>query len=374
MARFGACVGVPVWQRMGLGVLADYVPAGLVDEVLADTGRVQRRVRRLPARVVVWFVLALTLFGGQGYRSVWRELAHSEDEAAPAPSASGLSQARRRLGVAPLAGLFARLRGPQAEPGAPGAFLCGLRLVSWDATTLDVPDSPANNEAFIGSVNARGRGAFPKVRLLALIESVQGVDLTSRFDHTGCDKSDAGPVPAGVDGRSLLKTGGGCRLLDLARLDVSGAAGLRGEQPDHAVVGERPEHVDERVDQVAVAVAPPQQHDVDDLLGLLVDQFPTTVDKDVAEILVDVVVIAHLHNDHARLDPEPVRQAAYVCLTRGRVHRSIPPWQVFGCDLGNQQQYPLTMAPQVQLGTKPARGILAWAALTSRIWMGRRWP
>jgi hypothetical protein len=66
---------MPVWQRMGLGVLADYIPAGPVDEVLADTGRVQQRVRWLPARVVVWFILALTLFGGQGYRGVWRELA-----------------------------------------------------------------------------------------------------------------------------------------------------------------------------------------------------------------------------------------------------------------------------------------------------------
>jgi hypothetical protein len=170
--RLGAGVGMPVWQRMGLGVLADYIPAGLVDQVLADTGRVQQRVRRLPARAVVWFILALTLFGGQGYRSVWRELAHSSSggEEPVTPSTSGLSQARRRLGVAPLAELFARLRGPRALPGAPGAFLVGLRLVSWDATTLDVPDSPANSDAFIGSVNARGRGAFPKVRLLQLIE------------------------------------------------------------------------------------------------------------------------------------------------------------------------------------------------------------
>ena len=168
--RRGASTGTPVWQRMGLGVLADYVPAALVDQVLADTGRVQLRVRRLPARAVVWFILALTLFHGQGYRSVWRQLAHSNAEGGPAPSASGLSQARRRLGVAPLAALFARLRGPQAQPGAPGAFLAGLRLVSWDATTVDVPDSPANAEAFIASRNKRGRGAFPKVRLLTLIE------------------------------------------------------------------------------------------------------------------------------------------------------------------------------------------------------------
>jgi hypothetical protein len=92
----------------------------------------QRRVRRLPSRVVVWFVLALTLFHGQGYRSVWRELAHSDGGEASTPSSPGLSQARRRLGVAPLEQLFARLRGPRAVTGAAGAFLAGLRLVSWE--------------------------------------------------------------------------------------------------------------------------------------------------------------------------------------------------------------------------------------------------
>lgn len=162
--------GVAVWQRVGLGVLAEYVPAELVDQVLADTGRVQRRLRRLPARAVVWFVLALTLFHGQGYRSVWRELAHSGADDTSTPSTPGLSQARRRVGPAPLAALFARLRGARAAPGAAGAFVGGLRLVSWDATMLDVPDSPANQAAFIASRNTRGRGAYPKVRLLQLIE------------------------------------------------------------------------------------------------------------------------------------------------------------------------------------------------------------
>jgi hypothetical protein len=155
---------------MGLGVLAQHVPAALVDQVLADTGRVQQRVRRLPARAVVWFVLALTLFHGQGYRSVWRELTHSGAEDTVTPSSPGLSQARRRVGVAPLAALFARVRGAQAVAGAAGAFLAGLRLVSWDATMLDVPDSPANRQGFIASGNTRGRGAFPQVRLLQLIE------------------------------------------------------------------------------------------------------------------------------------------------------------------------------------------------------------
>ena len=132
-----------MWQRVGLGALADYIPASLVDQVLADTGRVQQRVRLLPARAVVWFILALTLFHGQGYRSVWRELAHDGgDEGAVTPSASGLSQARRRLGVAPLAALFARLRGAHAQPDAVGASAAGSPVTngasareSWRLTT-----------------------------------------------------------------------------------------------------------------------------------------------------------------------------------------------------------------------------------------------
>ena len=56
-----------------------------------------------------------------------------------------------------------------------------------------------------------------------------------------------------------------------------------------------------------------------------VDQVPTPVDQGVAEILVHVVVVAHLHNDHARFDAEPVRQALHLGLARGRVHCPLPP-------------------------------------------------
>ena len=46
---------------------------------------------------------------------------------------------------------------------------------------------------------------------------------------------------------------------------------LRGEQPDHPRVGERVQRVDQRIHQVAVVVPPPQQHDVDDVVRVLVD-------------------------------------------------------------------------------------------------------
>lgn len=163
--------GLPVWQRLGLGVLTGHVPTGLIDEVLVATGRVQQRIRRLPARVTVLFILGLALFSGVGYRGVWRELLHSGGVAAgPVPSSNALSQARRRVGVAPLRELFIRLRGPRALDAAPGAFVAGLRLVAWDGTQLDVPASAANDAVFVPGRGRKGVAAFGKVRLLTLIE------------------------------------------------------------------------------------------------------------------------------------------------------------------------------------------------------------
>ncbi|MCG0284838.1 transposase domain-containing protein [Streptomyces sp. PSAA01] len=59
----------------------------------------QRRVRLLPARVVVYFVLALGLFGECGYRRVWTAMTAAWPRGRVAdPSAAALRQARRRWG------------------------------------------------------------------------------------------------------------------------------------------------------------------------------------------------------------------------------------------------------------------------------------
>jgi Insertion element 4 transposase N-terminal len=61
-------------DRIGLGVLTRLVHRDLVDEVLAETDRTERRRRLLPARVVVYFVLAMTLFFDDAYEEVMRKL------------------------------------------------------------------------------------------------------------------------------------------------------------------------------------------------------------------------------------------------------------------------------------------------------------
>ena len=63
MARTAARLpsGARISDHVTLGVLTSTVPAVLIDTVLADTGRQSRRQRQLPARLVVYYVMALAL-------------------------------------------------------------------------------------------------------------------------------------------------------------------------------------------------------------------------------------------------------------------------------------------------------------------------
>jgi hypothetical protein len=102
---------VGLTDRIGIGVLTRLVSRDLVDEVLAETGRREQRRRLLPARVVVYYVLALCLFFGDAYEEVMRKLVgglqflRGWDRDWVVPSSSALCQARQRLGEQPLPAL-----------------------------------------------------------------------------------------------------------------------------------------------------------------------------------------------------------------------------------------------------------------------------
>ena len=105
-----------------LGELTQVVPFELVDAVLAETGRSERRLRDLPSRVGVYFMLALGLFEHVGARLVWGKLvaALTGVNGVPAPSEKALRDLRRRIGAAPFKALFQVLAGPLAQPSTPG--------------------------------------------------------------------------------------------------------------------------------------------------------------------------------------------------------------------------------------------------------------
>jgi hypothetical protein len=111
---------------------------------------------------------------------------------------------------------------------------------------------------------------------------------------------------------------------------VAVAARLGRQQPHDAVVGEVGQRVDEGVDEVAVVLAPPQQDDVDDLVGVVSgDQLGAGPRGHVGEQgLVDGSARAvrpdHLH-DRAGLDPELLGKAARCGAVRGRAHECPSP-------------------------------------------------
>jgi hypothetical protein len=150
-----------------LGELTRQVPFEMVDAVLEETCRVQRRVRALPARVVVYLLLAGCLFAELGYSQVWQRMtAGLGCLPGRAPAASAMTQARRRLGPGPLRELFFLLRGPSPH----AARWKGLLVCAVDGTILTVADSPANLAVYSKQRGgATGGGSYPTLRLLALV-------------------------------------------------------------------------------------------------------------------------------------------------------------------------------------------------------------
>ena len=156
-----------------LGELTQVIPFDLVDGVLADTRATQRRLRALPSRVGVYFVLALGLFPRAGYLGVWAKLTAALDGLGPAvPSARALRGLRRRLGPAPFRGLFEVLAGPAAWPRTPGVMFGRYRTVAFDGCkSVKVPDTP-RNRAWLGKMNpALGVTGYPVIQLMTLCET-----------------------------------------------------------------------------------------------------------------------------------------------------------------------------------------------------------
>ena len=67
-------VAAGVFAPGHLGELTQIVPFEMVDAALAATASTRRRVRLLPARVIVYLLLAGCLFAELGYRQVWLRL------------------------------------------------------------------------------------------------------------------------------------------------------------------------------------------------------------------------------------------------------------------------------------------------------------
>ena len=180
-----------VLARAGIGVLTWVIAPDLVEEAVGDGLAWEMRLRALPSRLGVYFVLGLCLFSYFPYGQVLRELTFGlEGPLAAAgwqaPATTALTAVRRRIGEKPLESLFRRVCSALSPGRSPWSHVGGLLAVAWDGTTMAAEASAANIAAF-GKPGAPERrrarhgaggdeataaaeaGGFPQLRLVTLV-------------------------------------------------------------------------------------------------------------------------------------------------------------------------------------------------------------
>jgi hypothetical protein len=179
MARTKAVLpgGARLADHLAVGFLALNCPLERVRAVLAAHDAQSKRRRGLPHEVLVYFVMAMCLYGAVAYEEVLRlvieglrELWGDAGVAQASVSKGAISQARHQVGASPLRQLYEEQVQPVGVPDAPGGWYRGHRLMAIDGSSLDMPDETGNVEHFGYPGVSRGEAAFPKLRFVAAVE------------------------------------------------------------------------------------------------------------------------------------------------------------------------------------------------------------
>jgi hypothetical protein len=164
-------------DQVSWGVLVTAVPRDAVDAAVAGHGvGAKRSDGKLPAHVTAYLTMAMCLFTDDDYTEVATKVTGSLsawncwDTGWSVPTASGITQARKRLGPKVLAEVFEQVAAPVATMSTRGARLRGWRLVAIDGFDVELPDTPGNAAEFGYAGSGDNRSAFPKARVVALAE------------------------------------------------------------------------------------------------------------------------------------------------------------------------------------------------------------
>jgi hypothetical protein len=176
-------------DQVSVGVLVSAVPRDVVDVAVAARGAgAKRSGGTLPPHVVAYLTMGLCLFPDDDYEEVATKVTGSLsrfgcwDAAWKAPSSSGITQARKRLGRSVMADVFEGVAQPVATADTRGAWLRRWRLLAIDGFDVDLPDSDVNVEAFGYAGSGANRSAFPKARVVALAECGTHAFLAAEVD------------------------------------------------------------------------------------------------------------------------------------------------------------------------------------------------
>ncbi|MHB1494272.1 MAG: IS4 family transposase [Acidithiobacillus sp.] len=214
MARTKAqlSAGARLADYLTVGYLAMRCPVGKVRDALALHDAQSQRQRGLPHEVLVYFVLAMVLYASVAYEEVLqlvveglRPLLGDDRLARTVVSKGAISQARAKVGAAPLKTLYQNQVQPHGPLGMAGVGYKGLRLMAIDGSTLDMPDEAANAERFGYPASSRGSAAFPQLRFVAMAEcGTHTLCYAEMGSYEQSERTLAGPVMAHADATMLI--------------------------------------------------------------------------------------------------------------------------------------------------------------------------
>jgi len=196
------------------------MPSEWIEAALTSTGTASIRRRKLPAEQAVWCVLGMALYEDRSIRDVVEHLSLVlPGVTSLAPSA--VTQARERLGAAPMAWLFHKVADTWSNVGGTEGYR-GLTLFAVDGTCMRVQDSDENFEHFgkPGGRNGSGDAGYPQLRLACLMNLGTRLLVDARFgSYATSEKELAAELWASVPAKSLT-------ILDRGFIDYANFATL----------------------------------------------------------------------------------------------------------------------------------------------------
>lgn len=162
----------PLMPPPSAKMFAQHLPAEWIQHCLTLSEHATVRRRRLPGDMVIWMVVAMAFFRNEPITDVVRRLNLSADGEAGMNllARSAVTQARQRVGAAPLEWLFRQT----AQTWGAERYLRddwqGLQLFAVDGAQFRTPDEPELRE-YYGSANTstERQSAYPVMRLVALM-------------------------------------------------------------------------------------------------------------------------------------------------------------------------------------------------------------
>ena len=136
---------------------------------------------------MVWFTIAMWLYGNDSYCQVFRWLHRYSRKFTP--SSSALTQARAKIGIPVIACVYRAVVECLCSPETPDSFYAGRRMVAVDGFVMNLPDSDENRRTFGRPKNGTSWGAFPQVRIVSLCEVGSHVFFSFLAKPIGCGEA-----------------------------------------------------------------------------------------------------------------------------------------------------------------------------------------